>query len=438
MIETATVLELILIVGLILVNGVFAMAEIAVVSSRRARLQQRADAGHAGARRALELAAHPNRLLSTVQIGITLIGILAGAYGGATLAAKLDVFLERVPVLAPYSEAMALGVVVAGITYLSVILGELVPKRIALLHPEAIAAAMAGPMDLVSRAATPLVNLLSLSTDGVLRLLGISRTSDVPVTEEEVTALIAQGAEAGVFEEVEQELVEGVFTLADQRVAALMTPRHRVVWLDLADEGEVNRAVLLQHRFTRYPVCDGDADEPVGMVDVRDLQAQLLRGEPLDLRAALREPLFVPEGARALDLLERFREAGVHLAIVIDEYGGTEGIVTLSDILGEIAGELSAGPESQVVQREDGSWLVDGAIPMEEFWEALGLEDQREAGRRGYRTLSGFVLAQLGRVPVVGERFEAFDLSFEVVDMDGRRIDRILVGRARTAPPPVA
>lgn len=424
--------EILLIVVLVLVNGVFAMSEIAVVSSRRTRLEQRAAEGDAGARRALALAEHPTRFLSTVQIGITLVGVFAGAYGGASIAGKLDVHLERFPPVAPYSEEIALAAVVAAITFLSLVVGELVPKRIALTRPEAIASLIARPMHILSILASPLVKLLSVSTDGLLRLLGIRAPDEPPVTEAEVSAMLEAGTAAGVFEPEESELVERVFWLADQRVDSLMTPRHRIRWLDVRDAPEAHRAELMEHRFSHYLVGDGDLDHVSGMVRVKDLLADLLAGRPLDVAAALRTPLFVPESLRALRLLEQFRETGVHLAVVIDEYGGVEGLVTLDDVLEEITGALSASADPRAVRREDGTWLVDGALTMDEFWECLGLEDRRAEERTGYNTLGGLVVTTLGRIPRSGDVVEALGLRFEVMDMDGHRVDKVLVG----TPPP--
>ncbi|HEX8273926.1 MAG TPA: hemolysin family protein [Longimicrobiaceae bacterium] len=423
--------EILLVLLLLVVNGVFAMSEIAVVSSRKARLQQRAEAGDAGARRALELAENPTRFLSTVQVGITLVGILAGAFGGATIAEPLAESLRRYPAVAPYAEGVALGVVVLAITYLTLIVGELVPKRIGLNHPEGIASAVAGPMNVLSRVSSPLVSLLSVSTELVLRLLRVRRTEEPPVTEAEISMLMEQGTQAGVFEEAEQDIVERVFWLGDQRVASLMTPRRKVVWLDADAPPEANRQVMARHRFSRFLVCEGTLDRVLGMVEVKELWARRLAGEPVDdLRALLRKPLFVPESTRALRVLELFRESGTHLALVVDEYGGIEGLVTLNDVLEEIVGELAvAGAQADpgVVRREDGSWLVDGAVQMDEFREALGLPERREDDREEFRTVAGFVLTHLGRVPSAGDRFDAAGLRVEVVDMDGHRVDKVLV-----------
>jgi putative hemolysin len=431
--------EIVLVLLLLVVNGVFAMSEIAVVSSRKARLQQRAEAGDLGSRRALELAENPNRFLSTVQVGITMVGVLAGAFGGATIAAPFAEYLRGYAALAPYAEAVALGVVVLAITYLSLIVGELVPKRIGLNHPERIAAAVAGPMNVLSRVSSPLVSLLTVSTELVLRLLRIRRAEEPPVTEAEIAMLMEQGTQAGVFEEAEQDIVERVFWLGDQRVASLMTPRRKVVWLDADAPPEANREIMSRHRFSRFLVCEETLDRVAGMVEVKDLWARSLAGEPVDdLRSVLRRPLFVPESTRALRVLELFRESGTHLALVVDEYGGIEGLVTLNDVLEEIVGELAvsgAPADPGVVRRDDGSWLVDGALQMEEFREALGLPERREEDREEFRTVGGFVLTHLGRVPSAGDRFDAGGLQVEVVDMDGHRVDKVLVTRLDAAEP---
>jgi putative hemolysin len=426
---SGVVLEVTLVLVLIVLNGIFAMSEIAVVSSRRARLQQRAERGDAGARRALELAEHPNRFLSTVQIGITTVGIFAGAYGGATLAGELGVYLDRIPTLAGWGERVALVLVVLVITYLSLVVGELVPKRIGLNHPERIASRVARPMHALSVAAAPLVRILSFSTDSLLRLLGFRKADEPPVTEAEVSALLEQGTDAGVFEEEEQELVERVFWLGDQRAGALMTPRLQVAWVDINDPPELQRASMMRDPRTRYLVCDDEIDHVVGMVESKDLWAQVLGGGDLDLRKVLRKPLFVPEAMRALRLLEAFRESGVYMAVVLDEYAGVEGVVTLNDVLEGLAGDLVETGQPRVVQREDGSWLVDASLGMDEFRDALDLPERRGDERDEYRTLGGFVVTTLGRIPRAGEWFVADRLRYEVVDMDGHRVDKVLVSR---------
>ncbi|HEX2210666.1 MAG TPA: hemolysin family protein [Longimicrobium sp.] len=422
--------EVLVVLLLLVANGVFAMSEIAVVSARKTRLQQRAEAGDAAARRALNLAEHPERFLATVQVGITLVGTLAGAFGGAAIAEPLAEWLKQFPSVAEYARPLALGIVVLGITYMSLIVGELVPKQIGLNHPEKIAAVMAGPMNMVSRVARPLVWLLTTSTQLVLRLLRIRKPDEAPITEAEIAVLLEQGTQAGVFEEEEQDLVERVFWLGDQRVVSLMTPRHRIVWLDVTASPEEHRRAMVEHRYSRYLVCEGALDHVLGMVEVKDLWAAELSGERVeDVRTLLKQPLFIPESTRALRVLEQFRETGTHLALVVNEYGGTEGIVTLNDVLEEFAGEMGKGgvpPAPPVVRREDGSLLVDASLSMDEFREILDLEDRRHEYRE-YRTLGGFVFTTLGHVPRPGEHFTSNGYRVEVVDMDGNRVDKVLV-----------
>jgi putative hemolysin len=422
--------EIILIVLLLVLNGVFAMSEIAVVSARKARLQQKADEGSAGARRALELAEEPGRFLATVQIGITLVGILAGAFGGATVAEKLAEWLVASGVARRYADALGLGLVVLGITYLSLIIGELVPKRIGLNAPERIASVIAGPMRALSVAASPLVTLLTWSTEAVVRLFRLRKSDEPPVTEAEIAVLLEQGTEAGVFHEEEQELVERVFWLADQRVGAVMTPRVHVVWLDVDDPPAAHLETMLKHPFYQFPVCEGSLDGVLGIVTVRDLWAAQAEGRPTGLRSLLREPLYVPETTRALQLLQDFRARGVEVALVVDEYGGTEGLVTLHDLVEEIVGDLrleGSPPEPAAVRRDDGSLLVDGSISMDDLREVLELDERRGEERADYRTLGGFGYTRLGRVPRAGDRFDTDAFTVEVVDMDRNRVDKVLV-----------
>lgn len=427
-------LEILVIILLLLANGVFAMSEIAVVSARRVRLQQRAAAGDLNALAALNLAKAPDRFLSTVQIGITLIGILAGAFGGATVAGMLAQQFSRVQPLAPYSEALSLGVVVVCITYLSLIIGELVPKRLALNNPERIAARVARPMQQLSRLAAPAVALLSVSTKLLLRLLRVRPSNEPPVTEEEIRVLINQGTEAGVFEAAEQELFEHVLHLADQRIPLLMTPRLKIEWLDISAPSAELRQRVISSRYSRLPVCQGTLDNILGVVVAKDLLARALAGEPLDLRAALRQPLYVPETRTALQLLELFRQSPARIAMVVDEHGALEGLVTMYDVLEAIVGEL---PETDgqcevlAIEREDGSWLLDGRLPLAEFRAIYQLGRLSGEDTGAYHTLAGFVLAQLGRLPVTAETFVWNDLKFEIVDMDRRRVDRILVTRMK-------
>lgn len=423
-------IEVLFILLLIILNGIFSMSETALVSSRKLRLQQQAEEGHENAAAALELANDPNRFLATVQFGITLIGTLTGVFGGATIAEKLAVVLEKFEWLQPHHESLALGLVVFGITYLSLILGELVPKRLALYHPERIAAGMAKSMRRLSVLASPFVRLLSFSTEGVLRLLHIKAPVETPVTEEEVKAMIDQGTEAGVFEEAEQDIVERVFRLGDRRVSTLMTSRSDIIWLDLDDTVEEVRHKIASSGYSRFPVAQGSVDNLLGVVRVKDLVASSLSGPALDLRSFLRKPLFVHEKMRALKVLEDFKQSRTHIAIVVDEYGEMQGLLTLNDVLEAIVGDmpnLGMAETAQAVKREDGSWLIDGFMPIDEFKQLFELGEMPGDDRGDYETLGGFVLVYLEHIPKAGEFFEWNDLRFEVMDMDGNRIDKVLV-----------
>ncbi|WP_041780058.1 hemolysin family protein [Allocoleopsis franciscana] len=427
---TAVTFEILFILLLIIANGVFSMSETALVSARKARLQQLANEGDAKARTALEVANAPNRFLSTVQIGITLIGIMTGAFGGATIASKLVGILNLVPLLAPYSESLSLGIVIACITYLSLVIGELVPKRLALNSPERIALAVASPMSLLSRLTAPVVYLLSVSTDAVVRLLGIRTSTEPPITEEEIRVLIEQGTQAGMFKATEQEMLERVFNLEELRVNALMTPRRRLAWLDVDDSPEENRRKINNSVYSRFPVCSGSLDNVLGVVQIKDLFVCTSEGQPINLTASLRQPIVVPESINALKVLELFKQSGLHIALVVDEYDIVQGLVTLNDILEAIVGEVPSVDEQtepQVVQRADGSWLLDGMLPIYELKERLDVEKLPGEEGGGYHTLGGFVISQVGHIPTSGNYFEWRQLRFEVVDMDGNRVDKVLV-----------
>jgi putative hemolysin len=422
--------ELFVILLLILANGVFAMAEMALVSARKARLLEWAEAGNTRARAALELAQNPGEFLSTVQIGITLVGILAGAFGGARLAEPLADALRPLPGLGPYSETLSLGLVVGGIAYLSLVLGELVPKQLALTNPERLAAVLASPMRLVSRLASPAVRLLSRSTAAVLRLFRVHPVPEPPVTEGEIRHMMQQGAQAGVFEAAEHEMVQGVFRLGDRRIGALMTPRTDIVCLDLDDPPEELRRCILETVHSWLPVGRGDLDDLVGVARAKDLLVPLLTGQSEALEALIRPPVVVPESLPALGVLERFRQAGLHLALVVDEYGGVQGLVTPIDLLEALVGDLpDAGmpAEPAAVRRDDGSWLVDGMLPADELKALLPIGALPGEGTGAYQTVSGLVMQQLGRIPSTGDHFAWGGFRFEVVDMDGHRVDKVLV-----------
>jgi putative hemolysin len=424
-------LEILVLLALILANGVFAMSEIAVVSSRHVRLHQLAEQGSAGAVAALALAANPGRFLSTIQVGITLIGIFTGAFGEATLAAQLAAALRGVPLLAPHAGGLAIAIVVVGITYFSLVLGELAPKRLALHAPEAIAARIARPMEWLSTAMLPFVKLLTVSTAGLLRLMGVRERVKQTVTEAEIEGLMRIGAEAGVFERAESEFVSRVLRLDAQTVGAIMTPRIDIAFLDAQTSVEENLRIIWQEGYTRLPVCRGSLAEVLGVLDTLDLLDPALKGKPLDLRAHLRTPLWVPETIHLIRLLELFKQHKEHLALVVDEYGEVQGLVTLSDVLEAIVGavpEAGEPEEPDVVRREDGSLLVDGGASLARLQEAVGRPIELPADEAGsYHTLGGLVMARLGHVPHVGDRFSFAGLRFEVLDMDGHRVDKVLV-----------
>ena len=423
-------LEILVILLLIMANGLFSGAEIAIVSARRHRLQHLSEKGQRSARVALRLADSPNEFLSTVQIGITLIGILSGAVGGATVARRLTPLLDQLPPLRPYSEAISFGLVVAVITFLSVVIGELVPKRLALARPEQLACAMAPTMRWLSRASAPVVHLLGHSTDALLALLGVSTSSEPDITEDEIKAMIRQGADSGVFEEVEHDMVQRVLRLGDRTIKTLMTPRTDICWLDVEEPLEDSLQEVLESTHSRFPVGRGSLDECLGVVRVRNLLSAKLNGEPINLEELLQPPLFVAESTRALTVLEQFKRSGIHIALVTDEFGGVEGLVTLNDLMEGIVGDLPSVDDEEeplVVMREDGSWLVDGGVDLDAFTELIDQDifgiDQE--GR--YHTLAGFVMHVLERIPHEADHFEWQGYRFEVVDMDGKRVDKLLV-----------
>jgi putative hemolysin len=416
--------ELIFIVFLIAMNNLLAMTEAALLAVRKARLQQRVNEGDKQAESALKLIEDPNLFLSVIQIGITLIDVLTGAVAGATLADFLSAQLAKIPRLAPYSHTIGLVVVVLVITYFSIILGELVPKRLAIQNPEGIASFFAPPMLLVSRILSPVVRFLSFSTDVVLRLTGIRASTEPPVTEEEIQVLLDQGTQAGVFEEAEQDMVAGVFRLNDRRVYSLMTPRTEILWLDVRDDTEEILKKISEESFSRYPVCQGSLDNVLGIVKARDLLIRSLAEKPIVLKECLSPALFIPENTFASRALEIFKEGNKELVLVIDEFGGVTGLLTINDVLEEIVGDIE-NDEPQATQRQDGSWLLDGMLDVDEFKEIFNLGTL--PNEDDYETLAGFVLASLGRIPRPADKFEWEGLRFEVMDMDARRVDKVLV-----------
>jgi magnesium and cobalt exporter, CNNM family len=415
---------------LMVINGIFALSEMAVVSSRKVRLEGLAKGADAGARAALDLVADPGRFLSTVQIGITLVGVVAGAYSGATIAEPLGAQLDRLSWIAPHGGQVAIVLIVVAVTYLSLVIGELVPKRIALANPERIAATIAQPMIMLSRIAAPAVWLLRVSSDVLLRLVGLSGARRANITEDEIKALIAEGTRVGTFVPEEQAMIEGVLRLTDRTVRVIMTQRSDIAWIDMSASREALVALVKDSPHTEFLVCDGSIDKAVGLVGARDLLRAVLVGDELEIGRLVRPTLFVAERTPVLTLIDLFRRRGVRIAVVVDEYGGTEGLVTATDVLEGIAGALPDHDEGEApttVQRPDGSWLVDGLLPIDEFEDICGISGFRGAG--DFATVAGFVIHELGRLPCVGDRVARDDVELEVVDMDGMRIDKLLVTR---------
>src|SRR5437764_2698562 len=431
------ILHLSIVLLLILVNSVFAMAEIALVSARKARLVPVAEAGNRGAQAALELKAVPSRLLSTVQIGVTLIAVLSGTFGEATLGDQLERQLGTNPgVIARYAHVISMGVVVVGIAYFTLVLGELVPKRLALVHPERIAAALARAMRSFARAGAPIEWFLSTSTDLVLRLIPLRHEGAAPVTDEEISFMLREGAATGHIPHAETAIVEMALRLGDRRASAVMTPRTQIVWLDLDDSEAENRRKIQESAYSRFPVVQGGSQQVVGIVQSKDLLVAALAGRPFDLRAATRPPLYLPNTVTVLRVLETFKTSGEPMALIVDEYGDLEGLVTPSDILETLVGDIPGSPEAdqRIVRRDDETWLIDGMVGLDELKQVLGIS--RLPGEDpDFHTLGGYLMARLNRVPMEADRISAGDWRFEVVKMDGRRVDRVLVtpvkGRGR-------
>ena len=422
-------LELTIVALLIALNGLFSLSELAIVSSRKARLKTLVEQGRSGASTALALAEDPGRFLSTVQIGITLVGILAGAFSGAALGGRLEDILMVYGLSEGVAEPLGYGLVIGIITYLSVVIGELVPKHLALSHTETIACTVAPLMSLISRVAGPVVRLLDASTKLVFRLLGKTTGSESAVTEEEIKTIVAEAETAGVIETDERKMISGVLRLGDRAVRGIMTPRTDVDWLDLNDSEADIRDVLIKTNHSRLPVAEGNPDHLIGVVQARELLASSLLGQLLDLRPYVRQAPIIPDTIDALDALHLLREADVPMALVHDEYGHFEGLVTPADILDAIAGAFRSdedGAEPEAIRRDDGSWLLAGWMPADEMAEQLGilLPQQRQ-----YETVAGLVIGELQHLPVTGEAVETLGWHFEVVDMDGRRIDKVLASR---------
>jgi putative hemolysin len=425
-------MELVILIGLLVVNGVFAMSELAMVSARKARLQPLADEGDLDAQATLQLLEAPDRFLSTVQIGITLIGVIAGVFGGSTLAEDFAVTIEQqIPALAPYADAVAAGSVVLLTTYLSLVIGELVPKRLAIQNPEPIAMTVARPMQRLSRVTAPLVSFLSGSTNLIVWLLGAKPSDEPSVTQTEVLSMIEQGIEGGVFAAAEQKMVQGVFDLDDTMVREIVTPRTDIIWLDIEDSHAAIRQKITDNVFSAYPVCREDIDNVVGVIHSRDLLLHLLQSETIHLESVMKTPLFIPETVAVSKVLRRFQDTGMHIALIVGEHGGVEGLVTLTDIIEEIFGDVDRA-DPQITRRDDGSYLLDGYMPIAHFEDLFPHIPLPEAEHGEYHSVAGFVLLRLGRIPEAGDSFVWHEHRFEVMDMDGVRVDKILLRKVET------
>lgn len=423
-------MELLLILLLTILNGVFSMSEIALVSSRRSRLETAAKNGDRRAQVALDLSNSPNRFLSTVQIGITLIGILLGIFSGDKLTDDVQAYVMRITFLQPYAHSVAVVLVLLLLTYLSLVFGELVPKRIGLSNPEGIAKTMAGPMILLSRLTSPFIALLTVSSDLLLKILNIKQNESA-VTEEEIKSLIQEGTSGGAIEEIEQEIVQNVFQLGDRKITSLMTNRQEIVYLDLEDEPADNKAKILEFKHSVYPLCNGGVDEVVGLIYSKDFLGKDLDTELLHLSEIKRDALFVPENNRAYQLLERFRERRQYVGVIVDEYGGVLGVITLNDILDVLVGDINDDVHSdyEIRKREDGSFLIDAQLPFDDFvsYFSININAQTKRELTGFDTLGGFALYILKDIPRAGESFVWHRYRFEIMDMDKSRIDKILV-----------
>ena len=425
-----TIISIVIIVVLIVVNGIFSMSELAVVSSRKGKLQKMYNDGKKHAKTAIDLMENPNQFLSTIQIGITLIGILTGAFGGATLSDPLNAIIS--PYI-PYSEIVSTIVVVIITTYLSLVVGELVPKRVALNNPENIAVKVAKWMRLLSKASGPFVVILSKSTNGLLRLMGISHEENNAITEEEIELMIEEGRVEGTIEKEEEDIIKRVFKLDDQKVDMIMTPRNEIVWIDLEDTPEENQNKIIESKRSIFPVASGELDDFIGVVQAKDILSVLFKEEDLEIEDIIKDPLVVPENLEALELVKQFKENKeyVHMSLVVDEFGSLTGLITLNDLLEGIVGDIPGIDETDdpiAIKRNDDSWLIDGRYQIDRFKELFDFDgefpDEKEDN---FTTIAGFILSYCGKIPTDGETFKWDRFCFEIMDMDGHQIDKILV-----------
>jgi len=418
--------QILILVFLILLNGLFAMSEIAIVSSRKSRLEELMRKGNRKAKLVLHLSESPNRFLSTIQVGITLIAILIGVFGGTGLAHELDVILFRMGIAEPISYNLSLTVVILLITFFSIIAGELVPKRIGMTNPESIAMAIAKPMLILSKIMFPFVWLLSSTTDVIVTLFGIRKQTDSQVTEEEIRALLEEGTEVGEIQEIEQDIVERVFHLGDQRIGALMTHRNDIAWLNTEDPNEANVKIITENTHSIYPLCDKELDHVLGIIYAKDLLIAMLKEPNLDLKKYVKKVNIVPSDKKAYQVLEKFKETRIHCGLVVDEFGSIEGIITINDILDGLVGDITDMDEPEVIKRPDNKWLIDGKLAFFEFIHEFEIEDYDFTGAQ-FHSIAGFVIHQLKEIPKTGDSFNWGGYHFEIADMDGNRIDKILL-----------
>lgn len=424
--------EIIIIILLIVINGLLAMSEIAVVSSRKERLQQLASDGNSNAQIALDLADDPNQFLSTIQVGITLVGVFTGAFGGATIAEKLGALLSKIEIIAPYGTTIALALVVVMITYLTVVFGEIVPKRLALIFPESIAFRVAPVMQFLSKVSSPLVKAFSYSTDAVLRLFGVKEIKEQTISEEEILLLLERGKQLGTVEEEEKSIVSNVFNLTDRQVDSLMTPRNKVTALDIQNTLDENIQVLNETMHSTFPLYNGGIDNIIGVIKAKNLLSDFSDEKTVNLSSLADSPLFIPETMKAFKALELFKSTGKHFAIIVNEYGVVQGILTIIDILEAIVGDIPTIEEIEnplAVQRDDGSWLLDGLLEIEEFKKMFEITDLPSEDEGDYNTLGGFIIYHMEKIPSVSEYFDWQGFRLEVIDMDGNRVDKVLLAR---------
>ncbi len=422
-------MDLLFLLILILLNGVFAMSEIALATARKSRLTADAKKGDRRAVTAMELAGNPSRFLSTVQIGITVIGILTGIISGKRIAGDLEHWLQQAGLPAAYSGQVALTLVVVAVTFFTLVLGELVPKRLGMARPEMMARLTAGPMNLLSKLVAPFIWVLSGTTNLIVRLFNLKARASDQVTEEEVKAIVNVGTEAGTIDEIEQDIVENVFHLGDRRIGSLMTPRIDIVWLDLQKDNAENKKRVKNSIHSVFPVCAGDLDKMAGIVHVKDLLAAEFSEKPFNMRDRLRKPLFVPENIKAFKVLEKFNDTNVHFAVVVDEFGSIAGVVTMNDLLEALVGDVEEEYEKDrdIVDRGDGSYIVDASIPFPDFVRYFEIDVAGEDELNEFNTLGGLVFSLARTIPVTGARFPYKGFTFEVLDLDGRRIDKLML-----------